>query len=334
MIIDYKHRHSGHCESGATSNLLSHYGLEVSEPMAFGIGSGLYFTYLPFIKALDAPLFAFRSVPGTIFQRTTKRLHVNYVMKKKFRDRSEAMESLDQNIEDGIPTGLQVGTYHLKYFPPEYRMHYNFHNIVVFGKEDGVYHIGEPVRENPQVLAREDLMKARFAKGHFGPKGKMYYITGVNSGSGFEKAVFEGIRETGNNLVKKPFPLVGVKAMRLLARHIRKWPEKLPEQKATYYLMQFVRSIEEFGTGGAGFRFIYGAFLKEAGDRLNHDGLREASAEMGETANHWREFSYRGARFIKNRPESRDSYSILSDLLRECSDKEEILFRKLLKIKA
>jgi len=32
MKIDFKHRHSAHCESGVSSNLLFHYGVDISEP--------------------------------------------------------------------------------------------------------------------------------------------------------------------------------------------------------------------------------------------------------------------------------------------------------------
>jgi hypothetical protein len=332
MIIEYNHRHSGHCESGATANLLSYYGLNISEPMAFGIGSGLYFSYFPFMKALDAPLIAFRSIPGRIFRNTTRRLNVETTMIKKIKDPAEAMNILDRNLEKGIPTGIQVGTYHLKYFPEEYRMHYNFHNVVVFGKEDGIYHIGEPVREKSQILTHEDLKKARYAKGHFGPGGKMYYIEGIRVLPDMERAVFDGIRQTVRDMIQDPFPFIGVRGMRMLARHMKKWPDKLPGDKAVYYLMQFVRSIEEFGTGGAGFRYIYGSFLKESGTLLNHEGLLEASRMMGNAASRWREFSYRGARFIKNRSESGDDFQVLSGLVLECAAREEEVFRYLVSL--
>ena len=35
--IAFQHRHSGHCETGVTSALLRHGGLELSEPMALGL---------------------------------------------------------------------------------------------------------------------------------------------------------------------------------------------------------------------------------------------------------------------------------------------------------
>ena len=50
MINSFEHRQAGHCESGVTSNLLHDMGMEISEPMVLGIGAGLFFAYLPFVK--------------------------------------------------------------------------------------------------------------------------------------------------------------------------------------------------------------------------------------------------------------------------------------------
>ncbi|MCF8293886.1 MAG: BtrH N-terminal domain-containing protein [Chitinophagaceae bacterium] len=55
MIIPFKHKSQAHCESGVISNLLHHYGLPISEPMAFGIGGGLFFGHLPFVKVNGVP---------------------------------------------------------------------------------------------------------------------------------------------------------------------------------------------------------------------------------------------------------------------------------------
>ena len=50
-FIHYQH---AHCESGVTTNLLRHAGMEMTEPMAFGIGAGIFFGHIPFLEALNA----------------------------------------------------------------------------------------------------------------------------------------------------------------------------------------------------------------------------------------------------------------------------------------
>lgn len=332
-MINYTHQQAGHCESGTTSNLFRFYGMDISEPMAFGIGNGLYFTYIPFLKVQYAPMISFRNIPNTIFRRGTKRLGADAVVIKKFREPKESMDALDRNIEKGIPTGLQVGVFNLPFFPPEYRMHYNMHNMVVYGKEGDTYHISDTVLEKPQTISYSDLQRVRWVKGAFAPHGKMYWINKVDKNIDLKKAVADGIAKTVYEMTKIPIPLLGTKGMRFMAKDLKKWPKKHGKEKASFYLGQILRMAEEVGSGGAGFRFIYGAFLKEAGEKFNSPDLLEASVKMGNAANKWREFSYIAARNCKSRSEPTEDYGMLGAMLTEISYMEEEIYKKLEKTK-
>jgi hypothetical protein len=333
MIIDFKHELSAHCESGASSNLLRHYNIPVTEPLVFGIGSGMYFGHLPFLKMNYKPVTTFRALPGLVFSRVCKHLGVEYE-RKTFRSPEKAMDELDRVLDKGIPVGLQVGVYHLPFFPPEYRMHYNMHNMVIFGKEGNTYYVADSVIEGNCEISYDDLKRVRFPKGAFAPKGRMYYITHVPENIDFRKPIVKGIKKSVHEMIEVPFPLIGVKGIRFLSRRMRKWPQKLGNKLASDNLGQLILMLEEIGTGGAGYRFIYGAFLKEAAQILEQDWLNEVSKEMGEAANRWREFSYLGARNCKNRAaEPEQSYDLLADIILDCAEKEEAIFRKLKKIK-
>ena len=147
MKIDFTHHQSAHCENGVASNLLKHNGISISEPMVFGIGSGLFYVYLPFIKANHAPAISYRPLPGIIFNRLARRLGIK-IKRVKFSTPAQAKKALEENLKNNIPSGLQVGVYGLTYFPDEYRFHFNAHNLVVFGKNDSEYLVSDPVMES------------------------------------------------------------------------------------------------------------------------------------------------------------------------------------------
>lgn len=329
--IEFTHQQAAHCENGATSNLLRHYGIRLSEPMVFGIGSGLFFSYMPFMKLNDLPVVSFRPWPGMIFNRITRRLKIK-IQRYKFKNADESMDALDRNLQKGIPTGCLVGVYHLTYFPPAYRFHFNAHNIVVVGRENGNYLVSDPIMPGIEKLSRQDLVKVRFAKGTYPPRGRMYFITATGTDYDLKQAIVRGIRHTCKDMLTIPIPLFGVKGIRYLSRQMRKWPQKLGERKAALYMGQVVRMLEEIGTGGAGFRFMYAAFLQEASRELGQPWLNEVSKEMTGAGDRWREFAMIAGRIFKNRAGQEESYSAAADILLDIARREELIFKKLRKI--
>ena len=329
MQIDFAHKQSAHCENGVVSNLMRHNGFEISEPMVFGIGSGLLFSYLPFLKVNHAPVFTYRAMPGLIFNRFAKRVGIK-VKREKFKSPKEAKLRLDNNLENNNPVGLQVGVYSLPYFPEEYRFHFNAHNMVVYGMEGDNYLISDPVMETVTTLTSRELEKVRFAKGAFAPKGHMYYPISFPEKLELEKAIVKGIKQTCNDMLA-PVPIVGVRAMRWVAKNIRKWPKKIGVKKANHYLGQIVRMQEEIGTGGGGFRYIYAAFLQESSRMLNKPKLSELSKEMTEIGDLWRDFAVDASRIYKNRSTETDGYNKVADQLQTIAKREEIFFKALKK---
>lgn len=328
MKIDFPHRQFAHCESGVTANLLNYHGLPCSEAMAFGIGGGLFFGYVPFVKLNFLPLTTFRSGPGSIFKKATKRLGIE-VKKQTFSRPAAAEEALDRLLEAGRPVGAQTGVFWLPFFPPAYRFHFNGHNLVVIGKEGDDYLISDPIFEETVRCPAVDLRKARFAKGALAPKGKIYYIENMPEQLDLPRAVEAGIRDVCRVMLKTPVPLAGVKGIRLLARQMTKWPDKLGEKKTIQQLGHIIRMQEEIGTGGGGFRFIYAAFLQEAAGVLDNDKLADLSQRCTEVGDLWRDFALLASRVCKGRAAVQDSFDDLAALLRQCAASEEVLFTDL-----
>src|ERR1700761_8597236 len=124
MELNFNHIQAAHCENGVTQSLLKNIGVnQITEPLAFGIGAGLFFCYIPLLKINNGPVIAFRPMPGLIFKRTCKALGIP-VIRKKFNSKQEAEAFLNKSLEEGRPVGCQVGVYYLTYFPKEYRFHF------------------------------------------------------------------------------------------------------------------------------------------------------------------------------------------------------------------
>jgi len=329
MEIKFAHHQSAHCENGVVSSLMRYKGYDVSEPMVFGIGSGLLFCYIPLLMINHAPAITYRVMPGQIFSKFAKRVGIK-IKREKFSNPVEAQNRLDENLKRNNPVGLQVGVFNLVYFPDDYRFHFNAHNLVVYGKKEGSYLISDPVMEEVTTLTEKELQKVRFAKGAFAPKGHIYYPTDFPEKLNLEAAIIKGINQTCKTMLA-PIPIVGIKGIRFTANLVRKWPKKKGVKVANHYLGQIVRMQEEIGTGGGGFRYIYAAFLQESGKLLSNNKLLELSKEMTNIGDLWRDFALDASRIYRNRTAKPDSFNDIANQMDLIADREEIFFKNLRK---
>jgi hypothetical protein len=323
----FEHRHAGHCETGVTAGLLRHAGLELSEPMALGLGNGLAFVHLPFFKVGGLPLTSYRNPPGAIYKTLARRIGFT-LRRERFGSPESGMAALDAHLAAGRVVGAQSSVFWLPYFPPTMRFHFNAHNLIVYGREQDEYLISDPVFEHPQRCAGPDLAKARFVKGALAPKGLLYWPENVPATIDYARLVPKAIKGTVNMMLRTPLPIIGVRGIRYLARRIEKLRNGDPRY-ARLFVGQVVRMQEEIGTGGGGFRFMYAAFLQEAGERLGNEALKDASRQMTATGDAWRQFALAGAKFVKDK-KSQD-FAGLVTALQECAAREEQVYRFLLK---
>jgi hypothetical protein len=147
-----------------------------------------------------------------------------------------------------------------------------------------------------------------------------------------QSAIIRGIQKTARDMLTIPLPMFGVGGIRYMAGKMRKWPSRMGPRAAALNLSQIIRMLEEIGTGGAGFRFIYAAFLQESAQILDKPWLNDVSREMTEIGDQWREFALQAARCFKNRDNGLTSYDALADRLIAIADREEKVFRQLRKI--
>ncbi|MCU4155828.1 BtrH N-terminal domain-containing protein [Carboxylicivirga sp. A043] len=335
MQTNYTHTQSAHCENGVITNFIRSYGHDfMTEPLAFGLGSGLFYIHLPFIKVNGLPAFAFRTMPGLIFKRTCRSLKID-VESKRFRKSEKAQDYLDNLLQQDKLVGCQVGVYNLSYFPKEYRFHFNAHNLIVYGKDGNDYLVSDPVMETVTKLSVEDMNTVRFAKGVYAPHGHLYYVNDIGeiSKEDIKKGIIKGIKRNVRDMLHVPGPITGVSGIRYTAKKVKGWRDKLGPRRAGQYLGQIIRMQEEIGTGGGGFRFIYAAFLEQAAGYFDSDDLLSISDDFTKAGDMWRESAMLMAGALRGRASEQSDYDKMHDLLNDISEVEKVAFKRLSKLK-
>ena len=326
-VNKFEHKHSAHCESGVMSAMLRHHGLDLSEPMVFGLANALTFAYLPFVKMGGMPLVTYRNIPKSIVKNISKTLKIKMNL-ETFSNKEKAQLRLDELLQSGKIVAAQTSVYWLPYFPPEMRFHFNAHNLIVYAKENGTYKISDPVFEHTVEADENDMLKARFAKGVMAPKGLLYYPTYVPEQIDLKPLIAKSIKKVAKSMLKTPVPIAGLKGIAYLAKTISKLDKK-DKRYAKLFLGNIVRMQEEIGTGGAGFRYIYASFLQEASAIFNnHKTLQTASSMMLEVGDSWREFALMIAKAIKSKQDI--DYKTIADKLLSIKNEEALVYKKML----
>ena len=316
---------------------MEYFGFEISEPMAFGIGSGLYFLYTPFLKMQNTIYPIFRSWPVTVVQKAAKRLHLPY-HEKRFRNHPEkATDELDSLIAKGTPVGVVVNVKGMKYFNMTgNETNFNGHILTVLGKEDSIYTVADTdnrwTTDDLITMEQSVLEDIRFAPGVAAPHGQMFYFDPLpkdfDKQVDFKQAVIAGLKETCHNMLCIPFPYFGTKGMRYFANDMRKWEQKYDHRQICYRLLWYYRVIERAGTGGAGYRYIYADFLSEAAALFESNTMSECASMMKKVAEQWRQFSLDCRRYLR-----KDEITLneMADTLENISAQEHDVFKKIKK---
>ncbi len=330
-MSSFEHKHHAHCESGVISSMLRHHGLEISEPMIFGLSNALGFAYIPFVKIGGMPLVAYRSIPKSIIKNIRKNLKIDIKL-ETFSSKKKGEDRLDKLLDEGKIVGAQSSMYWLSYIPNEMRFHFNAHNILIYDREGDEYKISDPVFQMAVKCDKESLTKARFTKGVMAPKGLLYYPISIPKEIDFKPIVAKNIKKLAKYMLRTPIPIAGLKGIKFLASAILKLRSK-EKRYAKLFLGHIVRMQEEIGTGGAGFRFIYASFLQESSELFDNDEvLNESSKMMLEVGDEWRDFALMIAKSIRSKKEI--NFKTIADKLLLVGKHEAKVYEKMLTFKA
>ena len=127
-----------------------------------------------------------------------------------------------------------------------------------------------------------------------------------------------------------PMPFIGIKGIRMFAKKVNEWPSFARDiEHLSHEIMKINILLEDQGTGGAGFRFMYASFLQQGSKILGNPEWSELSKEMMEIGDGWREISLFASRIGKNRELGPERLKELSTMLNGRAEVEERFFRRL-----
>ena len=290
MVPGFTHRVGVHCATTAFRNVLEYGGLPLSEDMCFGLGSGLGFTYWK-DKRMPFPFVGGRT------RDLEKDLCRNLGIRMKVyetRSKKKAYATLRELILQNQPVIINLDLYYLPYFwggqEPPPGAHFGGHFVVVAGidEEKGVAHVADTSFPGLQEIKFKHLEEARDSKYKpFPPRNRWYILEVPKEITPLNKAIQKALTKNCQEMQKPPIKILGLKGMRYFAQDIVNWPQEITPSSLNPALLNTYIYMEEGGTGGGLFRRIYARFLKEAGEILKDEALKDLSLEYEKIANHW-----------------------------------------------
>jgi hypothetical protein len=298
----FAHTKAGHCGSGALRDLLAFHGLDfgagpLSEGMVFGLAGGLGFLYLD-VPQLRPPVYLVGRT-GDMEEDIARHLGVPLDVRET-DDPAEGWAWVRDAIDAGRPPMVWADISELEYL--RVRMSNTRHDIVIvdYDEDAGLAWIADNDREELQACSLASLAAARSSSAFPGPNHHRVFDYRWPDALGDPRtAIRAGLQTAVGNMTGGGTALAGLQGSTGLGgvdaftTAYPGWPEALgdglPEALGGLWVF-----IVKAGTGGAMFRSLHAAFLRDAaallGDAVlatladRYDALTAAWLELAAAA--------------------------------------------------
>ena len=271
LVPGYRHVPGNHCGSTALRNLLAFHGVEMTEEMAFGLGAGACFYFVPMDGAS----------PSRFTNGRTSRLEEQFVELtgaplelRTFDDADASWDGARGVVEGGAPVLLLTDLYYLDHYGKS--AHFPGHAVVLAGFDDEAAYLSDTAFEELQTTSLASLREARHAQHPVFPLAG-HMLVAADGAAGFDPraAIPAAIRRCAERMLDPPLgDYEGLPGLRRFAAEVGSWPEVLEDWR---WSARFAyQTIERRGTGGGNFRLMYSRFLRAAG--FLEAGLAEDAA--------------------------------------------------------
>jgi hypothetical protein len=282
FVEDINPRGTRHCETSTLGVLLRHQGLDLSEPMLFGLGSGLSFVYWD-SRNMDFPFLGGRVKPFEL----TRNLAANLGLELRVQETTSARTAwanVVTAVDAGRPVGLQLDSYHLDYFTS--KVHFGGHVVALYGYDDDRAHLVDTEQQGGAVSTGLDsLAAARAARGPMTARRRSFTVDVPDDAPEPWSRIVPAITACAEAFLHPPIANLGHRGIEKAGRLAPTWFERAADPARD--LAQAALLMEKGGTGGALFRNLYRDFLTECAARLDSAPLREGLRLYTEAAAGW-----------------------------------------------
>lgn len=283
-VVGIDTRGEQHCETTAAGVLLRHQGLDLSEPMLFGLGSGLSFIYWDG-KNMDFPFLGGRVKPFDLTRNLADRLGLELVVQETGSPR-RAWENVAASIDAGQPVGLQLDSYYLDYFTS--KAHFGGHIVALYGYDERDAYLVDTDQQGGAVsTSLTGLARARAARGPMTARHRSFTLTVPRNAPSPQSQIIPAITACADTFLNPPIANLGHRGIDKAGRLVRTWLQRADDPRRD--LPQAALLMEKAGTGGALFRNLYRDFLAECVRLLDNSHLRTGHGLYTEAAGLWTE---------------------------------------------
>ncbi|MGI9650960.1 BtrH N-terminal domain-containing protein [Chryseobacterium sp. RLHN22] len=305
-----------HCETTATGTLLRQLGIELSEPMLFGLGQGLGFIFWN-MKTMDFPFVGGRIKPDLLTENIARNLNLELRVKET-SSTQKAWDNVKKLIDNGQVVGLKLDCFHLEYFSRPF--HFAGHYTALYGYDNDDAFLVDTKQQGGLVkTSLKSLALARAEKGPMSSKNLYYTLHKTDKEYDLKTAIITAIKNNATEYIHPPITNIGYKGIYKTSSEIVKWFKTSKDVENDFKTSAML--MEKAGTGGALFRNLYRDFLKESYDLLKLDKLKEGHEAFLEIAELWTSVS----QLFEKVGETKDFKYIqqASEILKAISDKEK-----------
>lgn len=275
-----------HCETTATGTILNHLGIELSEPMLFGIGEGLGFIFWK-MKTMRFPFIGGRIKTDVLTRNIARNLQLELLVHETSSS-PKAWNEVKALLDNGVVVGLKLDCYHLEYFSRP--IHFAGHYVAIYGYDSEHAFLVDTAQQGSCVqTSLENLAKARAEKGPMSSRNLYYTLHNTGNPVDMKSVVLHAVRSNALDYLNAPIANLGYKGILKTSSELVKWFDSSSTVEADFAACATM--MEKAGTGGALFRNLYRDFLKEGSELLDNDVLCKAHAQFTEIAAHWTQFA-------------------------------------------